>query len=214
MEKEQEQELKDSLRDIIEKNISPSKELCDLAEHIETLSGEGNVNKKTLTLLQNHFMKSLEGALMISNEHHTDLFDYNEWVLAADSFMLSKYDVAAKSLEIRSDMTNRSHDFDVFIVETLNTNPRPAVDILTNADFSDANKKSNGVGFMFEILSNLGEHSEAWVKEEVNYVRDKVDQIADHKVVNMFDENIKKSLENISIVKIANEAKKRRGLNY
>lgn len=182
------------ISDIIEISTSPSKELCELSELIEKNTGEQEVNKEILTALQSVFMKDLEKALKVS-ETKPDLLEYTEWFLAADSFMLNKFDVIAKALEERSMHVNtRDQELKSIIFEDMNEPEILSDKIMNNLNVGNTVKKSGGIGLLIEMLGQKG-HSKMRLENFIEYTNDLVDQkIKDKDIIKLFDKNIEDSM--------------------
>lgn len=200
-------ELKEDLNNMIYDLVSPNKKLCETVELLEKRSFKNEAYEPLLKSMQSVFMDNFKKALMISNKHCMDALDYSEWTIAADSFMLNKYDIVAKALEVRSLSEQNNNELPAFIIENIQ-NVEPVIDKLTTADFTDGMAKSKGLGMLVEVLSKNAGHSNEYVETVIDYAKGKIEKIKQLDVAETFEKNLSDSITYLNRVKEAKKEKK------
>lgn len=200
--------LEEDISDIIYNSVSPSRKLCSLAETLETMTV--NVRdepslKQMQSSLQDVFFEDLTKALSLTNKKHMDAIDYNEWVLASDAFMLNKYDVVAKALEIRSMTENNDKELSVFIVENIK-NIQPLIDKLLDVNIGNAKNKAGGLEILLHTNHKYLELKGSY-NDNVLYAQNKIEDLKENDIQSEFKKTMVKTLNNIMAIDVAKNKK-------
>lgn len=186
--------LREDMSEIIYNNVSPNIELCKTVELLEKSSStmDKKLYRGLMSNLQSVFMSNLESALKITNVRNVDAIEYEDWVLAADSFMLGKYDVIAKSLEVRSQI-GKEKDVALYnyISVNMGNNIKPLIEKLVSSDVSSARNRIAGLEMLLSdnFLNNVKNDTEGY-KENLDYAKKCVSNISKNDVKVVFENGI------------------------